>query len=408
MVDLKLDDDEGILLQANDVSVFKRNDFEEEAYELFLTNKNIVCCFEKATEKIPLTNIKSVNNKVQALKIDDSEYGLGLQLFLKNGERIHFVFSKKRELQLWLDTITGEKREDNSEEVVSQKEKVIINGLKKGFASTAAITKKTIKSIDNKMNDYVIKQQKYREKQDEKNIQIVEENEKERFCTSCGKKIIADSAFCNYCGKPVQENDIEKQKTKESNKSNERKKVYDGIIHKCPNCGEVLKSFNTNCPSCGIELRNLENSSSVSEFSKKIEDIEKKKSNTIIGTIMPIYDLSKASEKASMIRNYPIPNTKEDLLEFFILAGSNISTNIFDSQNTEVSSAWKSKFEQAYEKAKILFDGTEEFNKINELYNQKQQKIKNSQKALILGVIICVLLALSSAFLPWIIGSLFN
>ena len=123
---------------------------------------------------------------------------------------------------------------------------------------------------------------------------------------------------------------------------------------------------------------------------------------------MPIYDLSKASEKASMIRNYPIPNTKEDLLEFFILAGSNISTNIFDSQNTEVSSAWKSKFEQAYEKAKILFDGTEEFNKINELYNQKQQKIKNSQKALIWGVIICVLLALSSAFLPWIIGSLFN
>ena len=84
------------------------------------------------------------------------------------------------------------------------------------------------------------------------------------------------------------------------------------------------------------------------------------------------------------------------------------SEETIDSQNTEVSSAWKSKFEQAYEKAKILFDGTEEFNKINELYNQKQQKIKNSQKALIWGVIICVLLALSSAFLPWIIGSLFN
>ena len=48
MVDLKLENDEGIIQQANSVEVYKSNDVYEEIYEMYLTNKNIICYYEKS------------------------------------------------------------------------------------------------------------------------------------------------------------------------------------------------------------------------------------------------------------------------------------------------------------------------------------------------------------------------
>ena len=128
MVDLKLENDEGIIQQANSVEVYKANDVYEEIYEMYLTNKNIICYYEKSNglfakseeiiEKIPLQSIRIVNDKLQISKVDNDEYGLGLQILLQNGERAHFVFDKKKELQIWYDAIleiiTGKKNESNN------------------------------------------------------------------------------------------------------------------------------------------------------------------------------------------------------------------------------------------------------------------------------------------------------
>ena len=175
------------------------------------------------------------------------------------------------------------------------------------------------------------------------------------FCSNCGQQINDGAKFCPSCGTAVSN-----EKT-----NNQRKTVFEGNIHKCPNCGEVLNSFTSNCPSCGYEIRGSSNPAAVQEFSVKLASAESRQ------------------EKIAIIRNFPIPNTKEDILEFMILA----STNIGDNLEKDISAAWQSKTEQAYQKAQIIFQDEKEFSRIQNIYSQvcvkltKQNKIEKVQKA---------------------------
>lgn len=175
------------------------------------------------------------------------------------------------------------------------------------------------------------------------------------FCSNCGQQINDGAKFCPSCGTAVSN-----EKT-----NNQRKAVFEGNIHKCPNCGEVLNSFTSNCPSCGHEIRGASNSAAVQEFAVKLASAESRQ------------------EKIAIIRNFPIPNTKEDILEFMILA----STNIGDNLEKDISAAWQSKTEQAYQKAQIIFQDEKEFSRIQNIYSQvcvkltKQNKIEKVQKA---------------------------
>lgn len=135
----------------------------------------------------------------------------------------------------------------------------------------------------------------------------------------------------------------------------ERKVSFEGEIRKCPQCGELIKAFMSNCPSCGYELRGVRTTSSVHEFAKQVAHSHKK------------------STKEELIRNFYIPNTKEDIIEFFILAVSNIET---DAESRE---AWASKLEQTYQKARFTFGDTNEFKYIEQLYNNVR-KLENKKK----------------------------
>lgn len=174
------------------------------------------------------------------------------------------------------------------------------------------------------------------------------------FCSNCGQQINDGAKFCPSCGTAVSN-----EKT-----NNQRKTVFEGNIHKCPNCGEVLNSFTSNCPSCGYEIRGATNSAAVQEFAVKLTSAESRQ------------------EKIAIIRNFPIPNTKEDILEFMILA----STNIGDNLEKDISAAWQSKTEQAYQKAQIIFQDEKEFSRIQNIYSQvcvkltKQKKVEKVQK----------------------------
>lgn len=175
------------------------------------------------------------------------------------------------------------------------------------------------------------------------------------FCSNCGQQINDGAKFCPSCGTAVSN-----EKT-----NNQRKTVFEGNIHKCPNCGEVLNSFTSNCPSCGYEIRGSSNPAAVQEFAVKLASAESRQ------------------EKIAIIRNFPIPNTKEDILEFMILA----STNIGDNLEKDISAAWQSKTEQAYQKAQIIFQDEKEFSRIQNIYSlvcvklTKQNKIEKVQKA---------------------------
>lgn len=144
----------------------------------------------------------------------------------------------------------------------------------------------------------------------------------------------------------------------------ERVQEFSGKIHKCPNCGEVLKALAAKCPACGFELSEVSNTSSVKEFSDKL-------AKTI-----------STNQKIELIRNFPIPNAKADIFEFLVLATSNFDTkkhmNATGSQR-QISEAWLSKIEQAYVKAQTLFKDDKDFAKFQELYDSDAKELKAAE-----------------------------
>ena len=119
-----------------------------------------------------------------------------------------------------------------------------------------------------------------------------------------------------------------------------REMEYVGTIKKCPNCGAELQSFTSICPSCGHELNDNRVNESVKDFFERLTD------------------LYSEEDMKNLIENYVVPNTKESILEFYVLAASLIKTNVnpFTAEgkrNARQNEIWRAKLNQLSMKAKI-------------------------------------------------------
>ena len=221
------------------------------------------------------------------------------------------------------------------------------------------------------------------------------------FCTNCGQKLPDDAKFCSSCGKAI-----------EVSSGNRKKVIYDGDVHQCPQCGEVLDSFVTHCPSCRFEIRGIQNSTAVREFAAKIEEIENQRFTQTKGIAKLVGKKEKNKEfdqqKIALIRGFLIPNTKEDMLEFLILAATNINANAYNDfagislEEKHVVDAWVSKFEQAYEKARLSFSSSREFADIKSIYDNKMAEIKKCKTKS--RLIWCAMIAFYTLLIGWACG----
>ena len=153
-----------------------------------------------------------------------------------------------------------------------------------------------------------------------------------------------------------------------------------GDMKKCPACGSPVQSLQAICSDCGHEFRNIDSVSSISDFFREYKKIEESvKVKETGGGLMGIFDDSEGdwhkkvfTKKKEFIMHFPIPNSKEDILEFLMMAlplakpaktggvggfMKKAFANFGDNENKnwdfKVAEVWAQKCEQIIMKAKF-------------------------------------------------------
>lgn len=163
-----------------------------------------------------------------------------------------------------------------------------------------------------------------------------------KYCRNCGNKLNDNAKFCEACGTRIED------------------EAKQAKVLICPRCGDVINSFTGKCKSCGTEFYNIDASKTMKEFS-----------NNLLNT-------DEFGQKLEMIKTFPIPNSKEDIIEFMILASSNIGyTEQKNKMDEAYEDAWVTKFMQGYQKAKMVLVGDREWNRIQKLYDETIERLDN-------------------------------
>lgn len=119
---------------------------------------------------------------------------------------------------------------------------------------------------------------------------ILTEKEKEVICKKAESLGIDRDEIMVYVDGLLDEKNASVQSSKE------------GRVHICPNCGSNLPGMVANCPECGHEIRDNKASDSVRKFSDRY------------------MKAATEEQQANLIEAFPVPNNKEDLLEFMAMA----------------------------------------------------------------------------------------
>ena len=441
-MNLQLDYDEGILLESDRASWESREDIE--LTNLVLTNKNIYCMYEKSnglfkksTEEVnvlSLSDIKIINGQalVQQMK-HDGTWCIQLQ-FRQGTEYFSFYDSPKKIIPQWVDAINRSlgivPNETVSTSVPVQKAVKRNNpfgGVFAGAAGAFAGVADSLKEVvDTASETFGINQTKQVEQeavreyiaqpQQETFVPQYEEKQerKQSFCMHCGASLTPGAKFCSSCGNKIGMIEDSVETTVEKNVSTpppiptpqvqnttpppapkpQRQQEYVGTIMKCPNCGSVIGETTVVCPDCGMRITGRSAVTSVQDFKDQLMAIEGTRKKGL-GGVFGVYTAPDPADtkKLSLIRNFPIPNTVDDIMEFMFLAVANIDVSLSKNtamnkwNNTQqvetgatigrtISNAWVSKMQQAYQKAEIMFPNDPAFPGLQRLYFDKMKELK--------------------------------
>ena len=211
------------------------------------------------------------------------------------------------------------------------------------------------------------------------------------FCGNCGHRLSSGDAYCPNCGASSSSTQGFGSSSNQLGSAKKNRSSED--IYNCPACGEALDAFALTCPACGFELRDKQAATSMADFSRRLNDIEatrpaKKKGRFGKGSGHDERtEVSPTDQReVTLIQSFPIPNTKEDLVEFLVLAASNVDPKTFaETQDATasaraLSSAWYSKLCQAYEKAQLVLRGDDILPSLSKRYESVEKAVEKNRK----------------------------
>ena len=433
MAELNLDLDEGVILETEGVHRSGNGSKNSYIKKMLLTNKNIIYVTSQKTrglfsksvdmvDKVPLSNVKVINGQVLATqkKTDLFEYALQIQ-FVNGIEEYSYSEGSKKISNQWVNELN--KLLGNGQPVMPQGSSMKneffngLSGLASNFGSMAGTLGQSVSSAAKQAVDQAgisygnakaqTEEKRQKQEQEEATFQHAFSHQTTPptasqatggFCVNCGAKLDSGAKFCSRCGAAVgsfaHSLNVPPIPTVAPSNPITRQQEYAGTVLKCPNCGAVISQTTAVCPECGHRITGQVAVSSVRAFSDKLMLLESKRKGAGLGQIFGVSADPIDTQKLSLIRSFPIPNTIDDIQEFMLLAIANIDVGL--SKNTlnnryqskmksaessltmprTISDAWVAKMKQAYQKAAVSFPNDPAFSYVRQLYIDKMTELK--------------------------------
>lgn len=428
MASIVCEHDETVIM-ASDEAIWVSRGFEY-LDDFVLTNRALYCAFEKRDSLF-----KKPNREVCRLSLSDIRRANGRALvsqarregsnclkiqFVQGTEYFSFARAAKKMVPQWVDGVN--RALGTTAPPLSARNNQEPDSLSGAFAKVAENVRNVVDTAAESINSPIAQlgvnlgglsdQGRSARQPGGQDIYEIACEEGPNFCAKCGAKLVPNAIFCSACGNKldsdggesvtrrghegsrekasfstgVRSNEADDYSEQASNRAESTKREdYAGTIFKCPSCGESIPSFVDKCPTCGHEFRNVDVARSVRELSERLSAIERKRSKNPpqkgerdAGGISSIDE-----QKINLIRNFPIPNTKEDLSEFMILALSNYDVDYTDAGDEDgsdseraLSDAWKAKLEQAFNKAEVLFGDDPALERFKTMRRKKLDEIE--------------------------------
>ncbi len=123
-----------------------------------------------------------------------------------------------------------------------------------------------------------------------------------------------------------------------------------GNIHKCPSCGAQLSAFVSACQSCGHEFTDIEANRSITALTERFEQIEREADER--GLSGRNREKAILEKRARVIRDFPVPNSREDLQQLMFFIQPKIVASVQPDPNIE---DWRSKFIEVLNRARNAY-----------------------------------------------------
>lgn len=209
--------------------------------------------------------------------------------------------------------------------------------------------------------------------------------------------------------KANQQYQLEMEKAKSAQPSAPKSEKY-GDVRKCPACGAIVPSMAAKCPECGYEFTNVEANSSTRLLMQKIDEIQAQyaeltanvdnKDESTIRTRGYQVKRQLNDRTAQLIQNFPIPNTREDLIEFLTLCiGNSKADSIMLDGNDPVTPSWRKKLQQVIAKVKVALPNDQQAQELIEEYEGKRENSKKKGKKIAIGIVVLIVVACLIALL---------